>query len=60
MQSFDEQEEFIGSQKTDLGSSNSSSSSSEKPQEIPMCGCLSVAYYRPYFDVVSLSLLLRP
>ena len=39
-----EEEEFLGGKKIDDAEKSSSSS-------IPLCGCLSVQYYRPFFDI---------
>jgi len=34
-----------------LGDSQSSSAKEKEVNEMPMCGCLSVAFYKPYFNV---------
>lgn len=34
-----------------VGDSNSGAAAAQVPEALGMCGCFSVAYYRPYFDV---------
>ena len=46
----------------DLDSAQSANLLSEKQkenQEIPFCGCLSVRYYQPYFDVDTVDVVSR-
>ena len=39
--------------------SKSQSDSRSKPRDIPFCGCLSVQYYQPYFDIDTAEVLDR-
>jgi len=53
MRDLDEEEEFglIGGKGQASSSSGSTSPKSDNKPDIPLCGCLSVQYYQPFFDV---------